>query len=191
MAKPTSLASEITFVCPPLSLEASRISGTRGILVVCIIFNPIQKPMNVLFYAKTCHLWRREHASFCTEWNVDRMAEERSCFSRPQKDSLDCHRRLPTLVCGWFQVRLAFEPLFLEYGVDIALFVHKHFYERMTPIANGTSDPKGLHNPSVPWYLVNGAAGHYEILVNCGHLVRELYSQGNRHCVRVGPLYCS
>lgn len=62
-------------------------------------------------------------------------------------------------------MRLAFEPLFLEYGIDIALFVHKHFYERMTPVANGTSDPKGLHNPSVPLYLVNGAAGHYEVLL--------------------------
>lgn len=55
----------------------------------------------------------------------------------------------------------AFEPLFLEYGVDIALFGHKHFYERMEPIANGAVDPNGLNNPSAPWYLVNGAAGHY------------------------------
>ena len=30
------------------------------------------------------------------------------------------------------------------------------------PIANGTADPNGLNNPSAPWYLVNGAAGHYE-----------------------------
>ncbi|KAJ5093354.1 hypothetical protein N7456_009215 [Penicillium angulare] len=56
----------------------------------------------------------------------------------------------------------AFEPLLLEYGVDIALFGHKHFYERMTPIANNTPDSKGLNNPSAPWYIVNGAAGHYE-----------------------------
>ena len=56
----------------------------------------------------------------------------------------------------------AFEPLLIEYGVDIALFGHKHFYERLTPIANGVLDPNGLDNPSAPWYLVNGAAGHYE-----------------------------
>ncbi|KAJ5656194.1 hypothetical protein N7507_008144 [Penicillium longicatenatum] len=56
----------------------------------------------------------------------------------------------------------AFEPLFIEFGVDIALFGHKHFYERMAPIANGVLDPNGLDNPSAPWYLVNGAAGHYE-----------------------------
>ncbi|KKK16471.1 hypothetical protein P175DRAFT_0343449 [Aspergillus ochraceoroseus IBT 24754] len=55
----------------------------------------------------------------------------------------------------------AFEPLLLEYGVDIALFGHKHFYERFTPIANGEPDPNGLDNPSAPWYLVSGAAGHY------------------------------
>ncbi|KAJ5272798.1 hypothetical protein N7478_007923 [Penicillium angulare] len=62
--------------------------------------------------------------------------------------------------CGSCQT--AFEPLLLEYGVDIALFGHKHFYERLTPIASDTPDPKGLNNPSAPWYLVNGAAGHYE-----------------------------
>ncbi|CAL5866978.1 uncharacterized protein PFLUO_LOCUS1190 [Penicillium psychrofluorescens] len=56
----------------------------------------------------------------------------------------------------------AFEPILLEYGVDIALFGHKHFYERLAPIADGVPDPKGLNDPSAPWYLVNGAAGHYE-----------------------------
>ncbi|KAJ5745944.1 hypothetical protein N7520_011126 [Penicillium odoratum] len=56
----------------------------------------------------------------------------------------------------------AFEPLLVEYKVDIALFGHKHFYERMTTVANGILDPKGLDNPSAPWYIVNGAAGHYE-----------------------------
>lgn len=44
----------------------------------------------------------------------------------------------------------AFEPLFLGYGVDVALFGHKHFYKRMAPIANGSVDPRGLDNPSAP-----------------------------------------
>jgi hypothetical protein len=57
---------------------------------------------------------------------------------------------------------LAFEPLFLEYGVDLYMAGHFHVYERMTPIAHGVSDPKGLNNPSSPWYVVNGAAGHYD-----------------------------
>ncbi|KAJ5939037.1 hypothetical protein N7466_002171 [Penicillium verhagenii] len=56
----------------------------------------------------------------------------------------------------------AFEPLFIEYGVDIALFGHKHFYERLEPIANDVIDSNGLNNPNATWYLVNGAAGHYE-----------------------------
>lgn len=57
---------------------------------------------------------------------------------------------------------LAFEPLFLEYGVDLYMAGHFHVYERMTPIANNVSDPNGLNNPSSPWYIVNGAAGHYD-----------------------------
>ncbi|KKK13451.1 hypothetical protein ARAM_000912 [Aspergillus rambellii] len=55
-----------------------------------------------------------------------------------------------------------FEPLFLKYGVDLVLAGHVHAYERNAPIANWTADPRGLENPSAPWYIVNGAAGHYD-----------------------------
>jgi acid phosphatase type 7 len=57
---------------------------------------------------------------------------------------------------------LAFEPVLLKYGVDLHLAGHFHVYERMSPIANGVPDPKELNNPSSPWYIVNGAAGHYD-----------------------------
>jgi len=61
----------------------------------------------------------------------------------------------------------AFEPLFNKYGVDVVLHGHKHFYERQAPVlptSNGTgvADPNGLKNPSAPWYIINGAAGHYD-----------------------------
>lgn len=38
---------------------------------------------------------------------------------------------------------------------------HTHVYERITPIYNNTIDRNGLDNPSAPWYIVNGIAGHY------------------------------
>lgn len=55
-----------------------------------------------------------------------------------------------------------FEPLFLQYGVDLYLSGHAHFYQRSAPIANGLIDRNELNNPSAPWYITNGAAGHYD-----------------------------
>jgi hypothetical protein len=58
--------------------------------------------------------------------------------------------------------RTAFETVFIEYNVDLVLSGHFHVYERNAPIKNGTADPKELNNPSSPWYITNGAAGHYD-----------------------------
>ncbi|KAL1969333.1 hypothetical protein VTN77DRAFT_9525 [Rasamsonia byssochlamydoides] len=55
-----------------------------------------------------------------------------------------------------------FEPLFLMYGVDLYLSGHAHFYQRSAPIADGVIDPNELNNPSAPWYITNGAGGHYD-----------------------------
>lgn len=55
-----------------------------------------------------------------------------------------------------------FEPLFIKYGVDLVLSGHSHVYERQTPLANGIIDQAGLNNPKAPWYITNGAAGHYD-----------------------------
>ncbi len=55
-----------------------------------------------------------------------------------------------------------FEPLFLQYNVDLVMHGHVHVYERSQPIADYKPDPKGLNNPSSPWYIVNGVAGHYD-----------------------------
>jgi hypothetical protein len=56
--------------------------------------------------------------------------------------------------------KAAFEPLLIKYGVDLVLHGHQHYYERHATVANGVAT--GLDNPSAPWYIVNGAAGHYD-----------------------------
>ncbi|RFU33810.1 hypothetical protein B7463_g2574, partial [Scytalidium lignicola] len=55
-----------------------------------------------------------------------------------------------------------FEPLLIHYKVDLVLSGHSHVYERNAPLANGVVDPKELNNPDFPWYITNGAAGHYD-----------------------------
>ncbi|KAH8691669.1 Metallo-dependent phosphatase-like protein [Talaromyces proteolyticus] len=55
-----------------------------------------------------------------------------------------------------------FEPYFIKYDVDLVLSGHVHLYERNVPIANYVADPNGLNNPKAPWYITNGAAGHYD-----------------------------
>ncbi|TIB62885.1 hypothetical protein E3P77_03708 [Wallemia ichthyophaga] len=55
-----------------------------------------------------------------------------------------------------------FDPLFVKYGVDLVYYGHIHFYERLAPMANDNVDPKELDNPKAPWYIVSGAAGHYD-----------------------------
>ncbi|KAL2012586.1 hypothetical protein VTN00DRAFT_111 [Thermoascus crustaceus] len=58
--------------------------------------------------------------------------------------------------------RKVFEPIFLKYSVDLVLSGHVHAYERNAPISYTNPDPNELNNPSAPWYITNGAAGHYD-----------------------------
>ena len=53
-------------------------------------------------------------------------------------------------VCGPCQT--AFEGVLYKYGVDVAVFGHKHNLQRFDPIYNGTVDPAGLTNPKAPAY---------------------------------------
>ncbi|KAK4508745.1 hypothetical protein PRZ48_002484 [Zasmidium cellare] len=55
-----------------------------------------------------------------------------------------------------------FEPLFHRYGVDLYFCGHSHVYNRNAPIYNNVTDPRELNNPNSTWYIVNGAAGHYD-----------------------------
>ncbi|SGY41473.1 BQ5605_C003g02516 [Microbotryum silenes-dioicae] len=56
----------------------------------------------------------------------------------------------------------AFEGIFQQYGVDIYMTGHVNTYERWSPRFNGTIDPKGYDNPSSPWPITVGAAGHFD-----------------------------
>lgn len=56
----------------------------------------------------------------------------------------------------------AFEDILVDGNVDLVIMGHVHLYERNHPVAHGKVDPNGLNNPSAPWYIVNGAAGHYD-----------------------------
>lgn len=62
--------------------------------------------------------------------------------------------------CGDCQT--AFEDIFVKHNVDLILSGHVHNYERQAPTSKGKRDPKGLNNPSAPWYILNGIAGHYD-----------------------------
>jgi hypothetical protein len=70
---------------------------------------------------------------------------------------------ISTTIC--WSCKDVFEPLFLKHNVDLYLSGHAHFYQRSAPLANGVIDPNELNNPSSPWYITNGAAGHYDGLI--------------------------
>ncbi|KAJ8098545.1 Metallo-dependent phosphatase-like protein [Lipomyces tetrasporus] len=111
-----------------------------------------------------------------------------------------------------------FEPLLIEYGVDLVLSGHSHVYERNAPLNNGVVDPNELDNPSAPWYITNGAAGHYDGLDalqvplqnysrfgldthnatygwskltfhNCTHMTHEFVASGNGTVLDSATLY--
>jgi len=54
------------------------------------------------------------------------------------------------------RVQEAFEALFYEFGVDVYLGAHKHYYERTRPVYAGTLNASGTV------HVVNGAAGNNE-----------------------------
>jgi len=59
--------------------------------------------------------------------------------------------------------RTAFEALLNKYQVDIFFAGHVHWYERMWPIAPGGKVQQHSYvNPTVPVYIINGAAGNVE-----------------------------
>lgn len=69
------------------------------------------------------------------------------------------------------KIQQAFEPLLLQYKVDLVTVGHEHCYERTHPVVNGTvvNLPKQtLHgedmytNPKAPIYVVVGTAGAFQ-----------------------------
>jgi acid phosphatase type 7 len=102
------------------------------------------------------------------------------------------------------ECQAAFEPLLLQYGVDVVLHGHKHFYERHAAVGAGGVTTEIGADPTTPWYIVNGAAGHYDgldtpkmpyvvtsrkVIVeygwslftvhNCTHLTQQFIASGN------------
>ncbi|KAK7214902.1 hypothetical protein V2G26_002905 [Clonostachys chloroleuca] len=111
-----------------------------------------------------------------------------------------------------------FEPLLTKYNVDLVLSGHSHVYERQSPLGFEKQDPNGLNNPSFPWYITNGAAGHYDGLDsldsprkpysrfgldtkdgvygwsrltfhNCTHLTHEYIASNNNSAVDAATLF--
>ncbi|KIN08412.1 hypothetical protein OIDMADRAFT_187792 [Oidiodendron maius Zn] len=104
---------------------------------------------------------------------------------------------------GCTDCQAAFEPLLLKYGVDLVLSGHVHYYDRQAAVENGTTQ-EITNNPTAPWYITNGAGGHYDgldtpdptlaptsrkVVVeygwslftvhNCTHLTTEFIASGN------------
>lgn len=96
-----------------------------------------------------------------TPWII--VSGHRPWYISAQNDSSD--------VC--LDCQSVFEPLFIKYNVDLVLSGHVHAYQRNAPLSLYDVDPNGLDDPKAPWYITNGAAGHYDGLDT---LVRPLPS---------------
>lgn len=113
------------------------------------------------------------------------------------------------------ECKAAFEPLLLQYGVDLVMHGHKHFYERQSAIGVNGTQQEIENSPTAPWYVVNGAAGHYDGLDtptlplvptsrevistaygwnlytvhNCTHLTTQFIASGNNSILDTATLY--
>ena len=67
-----------------------------------------------------------------------------------------------------FACQDAFDALFYQYGVDLALFGHVHNSQRFDPMYLNHTDPAGLNDPEFPMYIVAGGAGNIEGLSEVG-----------------------
>lgn len=64
-------------------------------------------------------------------------------------------------------IRVALEPLFVEFGVDVVIEAHEHSYERTWPVINGTVLDTSYMNPRGPVHVITGVAGCNEALGLC------------------------
>lgn len=85
---------------------------------------------------------------------------------------INAHRPMYSSGVSSYQryIRNAFEALMLQYGVDLYIAGHIHWYERMYPLGNSTIDSSSIinqntyrTNPGVSMtHIVNGQAGNIE-----------------------------
>lgn len=59
-------------------------------------------------------------------------------------------------------MRVVFEDIFFDYGVDLFICGHEHNYERMYDIAPGGLTTQSTTNPPATVYIVTGDAGNDE-----------------------------
>jgi hypothetical protein len=95
---------------------------------------------------------------------------------RPLYESLEAAVDWP--VDTELHVRKAFEPLFSKYGVDLYVAGHKHYYERLAPIAEGGqacdehrrrgAGGGGGGDKHCTHYVIHGSAGNNEALTKQG-----------------------
>ncbi|EEA23301.1 hypothetical protein TMatcc_002159 [Talaromyces marneffei ATCC 18224] len=69
---------------------------------------------------------------------------------------------------GCAPCQAAFEDIFYNNGVDLAIFGHVHNSQRFMPVYNGTADPNGMVDPQAPMYIIAGGAGNIEGLTAVG-----------------------
>ena len=55
-----------------------------------------------------------------------------------------------------------FEPLFVQYSVDIVYWGHIHWYERLYPTINSSVVQQDYNNPAAPVYFISASAGNVE-----------------------------
>ena len=68
--------------------------------------------------------------------------------------------------CG--QCRDYFEEILFRYGVDLAIFGHRHHSERFIPVYRDVADSRQMRDPQAPMYITAGGAGNIEGLHRLG-----------------------
>ncbi|KAM6493392.1 hypothetical protein JOM56_011526 [Amanita muscaria] len=74
--------------------------------------------------------------------------------------------------------RHVFEPLFLQYSVNLVLSGHVQ-YQRNAPIRYTDADPNELNNPSSPWIPPKTYGWSKLTFHNCTHLTHEFVASAN------------
>ncbi|KAL8619772.1 hypothetical protein ACOMHN_025858 [Nucella lapillus] len=83
------------------------------------------------------------------------------------RDGDDCTKHESWVRTGFpFFHKLGLEPLWYNYGVDLALWAHEHSYERLWPVYNrkvyNGSKAEPYTNPTAPVHIITGSAGCQE-----------------------------
>ncbi|KAG9310505.1 Iron/zinc purple acid phosphatase-like protein C-domain-containing protein [Chiua virens] len=167
--KQTSLDTSTISECPPMSPVVSAISGTHLttashtslLLTVKLIFPLVLQSPD-------------EHGGFDAGASSGPFGYPNQQYEWFENNLASVDReKTPWVIVG---VRTADDQVWRRslYARDTSTWVSSAFlhvillksmlqgYERNTPVANYSVDPAGLNNPTSPWNIVNGAAGHYD-----------------------------